>query len=94
MSSILQMRAQYESLATQYRNNLAEISACNARRDEGMSLPLLFYWHLLQALILNRTRDVGLSYDFLLCLFAEQAVLLIAHHCLFRLLLNTLVSSQ
>jgi len=43
MSSILQMRAQYESLATQYRINAAELSACNARRDEGLLLPLFVH---------------------------------------------------
>jgi hypothetical protein len=36
MSSILQMQAQYESLATQYRSNLAEMSAGIARHDEGL----------------------------------------------------------
>jgi len=35
MSSILQMQAQYESLDTQYAQNLAEVAACVARRDEG-----------------------------------------------------------
>ncbi len=38
MSSILQLQAQYESLATQYRLNQAEVAACSARRDEGMHL--------------------------------------------------------
>ncbi len=38
MSTILQLQAQYESLATQYRINQGEMSACIARRDEGISL--------------------------------------------------------
>jgi len=36
MSSILQLQAQYESLATQYRLNQAEVATCLARHDEGM----------------------------------------------------------
>jgi len=35
MSSILQMRAQYESLDLQYSQNQAEIDSCIARHDEG-----------------------------------------------------------
>ncbi len=37
MSSLLQMKAQFESLTTQYDQNLHEIAACAARRDEGES---------------------------------------------------------
>ncbi len=36
MATILQLQAQYESLAAQYRSNQAEMSACIARRDEGI----------------------------------------------------------
>jgi hypothetical protein len=37
MTSLLQMRAQFESLTTQYDDNLAEMATCAARNDEGMS---------------------------------------------------------
>ena len=36
MTSLLQMKAQFESLTNQYDENLAEIDACAARHDEGM----------------------------------------------------------
>jgi len=35
MTSLLQMRAQFESLTNQYDQNLQEVAACAARRDEG-----------------------------------------------------------
>ncbi len=37
MSSLLQLQAQYESLASQYSQNHAEAAACLARNDEGRS---------------------------------------------------------
>jgi hypothetical protein len=36
MSSLLQLKAQYESLANQYSQNLTEATACLARNDEGI----------------------------------------------------------
>jgi hypothetical protein len=35
MSSLLQMQAQYESLATQYDTNQAQADLCAARHDDG-----------------------------------------------------------
>ncbi len=37
MTSILQLRAQFESLANQYADNEDEAASCAARRDEGKS---------------------------------------------------------
>ncbi len=40
MTSLLQMKAQFESLTTQYDDNLAEMATCAARNDEGMCIVL------------------------------------------------------
>jgi hypothetical protein len=42
MTSILQLRAQFESLATQYADNEDEAASCATRRDEGKSSRLVF----------------------------------------------------
>ncbi len=44
MSSLLQMKAQFESLTNQYVDNLAEIDACVARRDEGTLFTLFVFF--------------------------------------------------
>ncbi len=42
MSSLLQLQAQYESLANQYLQNQTEAAACLARNDEGRHSNLQF----------------------------------------------------
>ncbi len=44
MTSILQLRAQFESLANQYADNEDEAALCATRRDEGiLNMVLWFY---------------------------------------------------
>jgi hypothetical protein len=57
MSSLLQLQAQYESLANQYRQNHSEAAACLARNDEGRhgQLQFMYSTNLLQPICFDST---------------------------------------
>ncbi len=75
MTSILQLRAQFESLANQYADNEDEAALCVTRRDEGKSSRSFFLFTRGTVLLLQFFRS---------CInFVSQAFSIMSYHVTF-----------